>query len=97
MRACSIQGLCLLPKLFLFMVFLMQNCAASLLDVVVLSPWLQLSTEGSAEVDLKPLDFVALLAAEDASPVFESVSFRLSSGLSMCLSCCLPRVFLTGV
>jgi hypothetical protein len=40
---------------------------------------------------------VALLVAEDASPVFESVSFRLSSGLSMCLSCCLPRVFLTGV
>ncbi len=89
-----------LSKLFwcvLFMICVMQQCPVDLFNFVVSSPWLRLSTRGSPEVELQPLDILALLVADDSSPIFESDSFRLHSGFSMSLSCCLRRVLLAGV
>jgi hypothetical protein len=76
---------------------LTKQCPVDLFNFVVSSPWLRLSTRGSPEVELQPLDILALLVADDSSPIFESDSFRLHSGFSMSLSCCLRRVLLAGV
>jgi hypothetical protein len=79
------------------MICVMQQCPVDLFNFVVSSPWLRLSTRGSPEVELQPLDILALLVADDSSPIFESDSFRLHSGFSMSLSCCPHRVLLAGV
>ncbi|CAM6038551.1 unnamed protein product [Sphagnum compactum] len=56
---------------------LTKQCPVGLFNFVVSSPWLRLSTRGSPEVELQPLDILALLVADDSSPIFESDSFRV--------------------
>jgi nucleolar protein 14 len=56
---------------------LTKQCPVDLFNFVVSSPWLRLSTRGSPEVELQPLDILALLVADDSSPIFESDSFRV--------------------